>query len=477
MRVIACLLVLLAAPILFAQGGLSVEVEPVVEGQAEPGKEFTFNLHFIVPDGFHAYHKDNPGYSLPVKIEWKSLAGLELVKEDWPEPHKNKDEYGEEWELGPIFDIAYTFKVPADAKGKLTVTGSHDIQFCDAEGCYVSEGDFSATIDVAAAEAMPEAKPDLPEVKAGATFTGPAKPGGDVVLSWTFEFTEGYHLYHKDNPGYSLAPTFDWRELSGLRLKDTKWPEPKKHVIEEDWVEWEHASPLTIEFTFSVPRDARGELPIKASWTAQICDENACFDRKGELTTSLTISGDVEEPGNSDNSRPADLPAPEFMPQVAVTAPDEVTAGDSFDLKLWFRMPNGFWALHKDTPFGSGLKVSFHSLAGVELAGEEAWPDYKVVEVAEAGEEWRYSRTFKVVYPMRALAGAASAEVSGKFEMDFYDDGGRLHHTATFSVSVDVEVPERDVTDSHGFYLNFDYALEKARKENKYLLVDFNGEN
>lgn len=293
MRVIACLLVLLAAPVLFAQDGLTVEVEPVVKGKATPGKEFIFKLNFVVPEGFHAYHKDNPGFSLPVKVEWKSLAGLELVKEEWPEPHKKKDEYGEEWELGPVFDIAYTFKVPADAKGKLTVTGSHETQFCDAEGCYMSDGDFTATIEVAAAEAKPE--PELPELKASATFTGPAQPGGEVVLKWTFEYTEGYHLYDKDNPGYGMAPNFDWKELSGLKLKDAKWPEPIKHEIDKDWVEWEHASPLTIEFTFTVPKDAKGELPIKAAWTAQICDENACFDRKGELAATLTIATATEE--------------------------------------------------------------------------------------------------------------------------------------------------------------------------------------
>ena len=340
MRVLASLLVLLAAPVLFAQGGLSVDVEPLVEGKAKPGQEYTMKLHFIVPDGYHAYHKDNPGYSLPVNVEWTSLAGLELVKEDWPEPHKKKDEISEEWELGPIFDIAYTFKVPSDATGTLTIGGSYEVQFCDAEGCYMSEGDFSAPIAVAASVAPPspgpglpgpKPAPNLPKVEADISFSGPAQPGGEAVLKWTFEFTEGYHLYHMDNPGYSLPPTFDWKELSGLKLKDTKWPEPIKHEIEEGWVEWEHANPLTIEFTFTVPEDVKGELPIKAAWTAQICDENACFDRKGEADATLTIA-------------------------------------------------------------------------------------------------------------------TASA-------------------------------PINDATDDHGFYLDFEYALEKARKENKLLLVDFNGEN
>jgi len=298
MRVMVCLLVLLAAPVLFAQDGLTVEVEPIVEGKAEPGKDFAFKLHFVVPEGHHAYHKDNPGFNVPVKVEWKSLAGLELVKEDWPEPHKKVDEYGEEWELGPVFDIAYTFKVPADAKGELTVTGSHDTQFCNAEACFQSAGDFTATIEVAGA-AQPEPEIQLPEAKASVSFTGPAQAGGEATLKWTFEFTKGYHGYHKDNPGYGMAPNFDWTELSGLTLKEARWPEPKKHVIDADWTEWEYPDTVTIEFVFSVPKDAKGELPVKATWNAQVCDEDACYDRKGEVSTTLMISAEpVKEEKN-----------------------------------------------------------------------------------------------------------------------------------------------------------------------------------
>lgn len=287
MRVVACLLVLLAAPVLLSQDGLSVKVEPVVDGKAEPGKEFTIKLNFVVPEGFHAYHKDNPGYSQPVKVKWKSLAGLELLREDWPEPHKKVDEFGEEWELGPIFDIAYTFKVPADAQSKLTVTGSHETQFCDAEGCYNSEGDFSAEIEVAGSGAP---APQIPEARVSTSFTAPAKPGGEAILKWTFEFTKGYHGYHKDNPGYGMAPNFDWTELSGLTLKEARWPEPKKHEIEPGWIEWEYPDGFSIEFVFSVPADASEELTVRADWNAQVCDEEACFDRKGSTSATLTVA-------------------------------------------------------------------------------------------------------------------------------------------------------------------------------------------
>jgi DsbC/DsbD-like thiol-disulfide interchange protein len=299
MRVTACLLVLLAAPMLFAQDDAGVTVQPVVESEAEPGQDFTLKLRFTVPDGYHAYHRDNPGFNGPILVKWSELSGLELTGEQWPEPHKKKEEWGEEWELSGIFDIAYTFKVPADATGELAVSGSHESQYCDDDGCYPSEGEFSTTVTVARTG---EPEPEVPEIKTSLAFTGPASPGGEATLAWTFEVTKGYHLYHKDNPGYGMAPAFDWSELSGLVLKEEKWPEPVKHKIEADWIEWEYPDRVTIEFLFTVPMDARGELSVTAGWTAQVCDPEVCFDRKGKASASLTIRAEPEkEPAGKKN--------------------------------------------------------------------------------------------------------------------------------------------------------------------------------
>jgi thiol:disulfide interchange protein len=282
MRLAAIALLLAVAPTLWAQG-LTVEVEPVVEGKAEPGKDYTLKLRFTVPDGYHAYHKDNPGYSLPVQVKWKELAGLELVTATWPEPRKHKDDFSEEWELSGTFDIAYTFKVPANAKGNLTVTGSHDTQFCDAEGCLQAKGNFTATIEVA------ESKPEPGPVKPG---TAPKKNQPEAKATASFE---GYHLYHKDNPGYGLPPQVAWTELSGLMLKGTLWPEPIKHDLGDGDIEWEYESPLTLTYTFTAPADAKGELPVKAKWEAQICDADACFMRDGEVTATLSVETPAED--------------------------------------------------------------------------------------------------------------------------------------------------------------------------------------
>ncbi|MEZ5991009.1 MAG: protein-disulfide reductase DsbD family protein [Planctomycetota bacterium] len=294
MRHAVCLLMFAAlAPALWAQPGMSVEVEPVVEGKATPGSEYTMKLRFTVPEGYHAYHKDNPGYSLPVKITWSELSGLELLKAEWPEPHKHVDEFSEEWELDGTFDIAYTFKVPDNAKGSLSLRGSHEIQFCDAAGCFQSEGDFSTSIEVEAGaevESTPTTEPKGPQAKATATFASTAKPGGQATLEWTFELTKSYHVYHPENPGYGTAPEFTWTELSGLKLIDQKWPKAHEHEIDTDWIEWEYPDKVTIQFIFEVPADASGELKLAADWSAQVCDENACFMRDGKVEAMLTVA-------------------------------------------------------------------------------------------------------------------------------------------------------------------------------------------
>lgn len=288
MRIAACLLLLAAlSPALVAQEGLTVSVEPVVEGQAEPGKEYTLKLRFTVPEGYHAYHKDNPGYSKPVTVTWTELAGLKLVKETWPEPHKHVDEFSEEWELDGTFDIAYTFAVPADATGSLALTGKHDTQFCDADGCLQAEGEFTAVITVAAPSAEPA---PAEELKFTATLSAePAKAGGLATVKLKLEYSKGFHTYHKDNPGFGLAPKVEWTETSGLKLKDTSWPEPVKHTVDEDWIEWEYPDGVTLTYSFEVPADAKGELSLKGKYEIQVCDENGCFDKKGEISTTIKL--------------------------------------------------------------------------------------------------------------------------------------------------------------------------------------------
>src|SRR5262245_29883026 len=89
---LAALLCVFAGGALHAQAG--VEVTPIIEGKAEPGKEWTLKLRFVVQDGFHAYHKDNPGGSLPISVKFTTLSGLKEISQTWPEPKKHKLQTG-----------------------------------------------------------------------------------------------------------------------------------------------------------------------------------------------------------------------------------------------------------------------------------------------------------------------------------------------------------------------------------------------
>ncbi|MCB9932457.1 MAG: hypothetical protein H6841_03455 [Planctomycetes bacterium] len=287
MRVAACLLLLTAlAPALFAQEGLTVELTPVVEGKAEPGKEYTLKLRFTVPDGFHAYHRDNPGYSSPILVKWTELAGLKLLKETWPEPYKHVDETSEEWELSGTFDIAYNFEIPADAAGTVVLRGKHDIQFCDENGCFPSEGEFSVSFEVVGTPALqPELLP--PEVKA-TLGTEPATAGGTTAVKLAFAYPKGYFAVHKDNPGYWNSPDVKWTVFSGLTLKEESWPEPTKHEYDGS-EEWVFSGGFTITYTFDVPVDALGELSLRALYTIELYVGEDEHEFKGEVNTTLAV--------------------------------------------------------------------------------------------------------------------------------------------------------------------------------------------
>jgi len=154
------LLTVLLAPTLCADLISAKAALEAKTGQAAPGGEVLLRVSFEVDKGFHAYHKDNPGYSKPLKIEFSELSGLTQVGETkWPAYHvahpDEKDLAWEEWELAGAFELVLTYKVPSDAKGKLTVRGTYEAQVCDEKGCTDRKGDLLATIDVAVAVQPP----------------------------------------------------------------------------------------------------------------------------------------------------------------------------------------------------------------------------------------------------------------------------------------------------------------------------------
>ena len=472
MRYALCLLLFAFAPLLAAED-LPVKVEPVVDGKAEVGKDLSFKLRFTVPEGFYAYHKDNPGYSAPIKVEWLELSGLELKSDAWPEPVKKVDEFSEEWGLKGTFDITYTFTVPASAKGTLAISGSWDVQICDDAGCHQRDGKFATTVEVAGTTTAEE----FPAVKLHTEFAAAATPGGDASLKFTWTFTKDFHLYHPDNPGYGMAPAIDFKELAGLELTDTTWPKPVEYKIEEDWVEWVYKDTFTVTYKFKVPKAASGELTVSGSYVAQICDDNGCFDREGTFAAALAVTP-AKDTGERPVRGPA-LPVKEGYTRTTAKFEAAAKAGGEARLLVTFTPPKGWHAYHRDNAtvggYGIAPKLEF-AADGLTLLREE-WPEAKRVEYGDDWAELEYSGPFTLVYVFSVSESAAGPiSLKADWTVQVCDDVCLMHEGST-SATLEIErsAIASAAVDKHGFYLDFDYALEQARQTGKPLLVDFNG--
>lgn len=284
------LALLLIGGALYAQEGLNVDVVAVTDGKATPGSEYTLKLRFTVPEGYHSYHKDNRdkgGYGVEPLVQWQELSGLELLRAAWPEAKEYTVDGITEFVYYGTFEIAYTFRVPASASGTLSVAGTHETQFCDADGCLIGDGKFQASIEVAGS-----AEPAMPTTTTSAAFAAPAAPGGEAEFKLTFTPPAGWHAYHKDTAthgGYGVPPRVKFRELSGLTLKEEQWPEAALVVYADDWAELEYKDTFTLTYVFEVPADAAGTLTLSGSYDIQVCDD-VCIDNSGTFSAALSIA-------------------------------------------------------------------------------------------------------------------------------------------------------------------------------------------
>lgn len=408
-----------AAPLAAQESKVPVEV--LDTGKAEPGKEWTLKLRFAVPEGYHAYHKDNPGFSQPIKVEFKELSGLKEVKQIWPEPKKHKEEHGEEWELAGNVDIAWVFAVPADAKDKLAIRGQYEVQFCDADGCMIAEGKFDTTVTVAAAKSEPAG----PSITASANFEGEVKAGGKAVLALTFEVSAGFSAYHKDSPGLSKPLAVKWTDLGGLKLESEAWPEPKK--VKEEWADkedWKLSGKFTVKYTFAVPADAKGEVKIAGSFEAQICDPDMCHDREGKFAAAAKLGGtdkdkdvlpDAPDMHLLSGEKPADWPEKVLPPAhdriskglsvEPVFSAAKVKPGAEVTLEFRFVMKKNaageyFHVYHpgtKATDVNIPLAIELVELSGLKAVGDMGFPAPAVKKDDGFGEEWQMAHEFTVV--------------------------------------------------------------------------------
>ncbi|MBX3459018.1 MAG: thioredoxin family protein [Planctomycetes bacterium] len=461
MKAIVPVIALLICGALLAQEP-TVTVEAKGAAKAEAGQQWTLELKFTIPEGYHAYHKDNPGIGLAPDVTFTNTNGLKLAQQKWPEPKKKKDELGEEWLLEGAFTVQYIFDVPADAEGRLAVEGKHDTQFCTDEFCLMADGKFSANLEVTL---------EKPWVKLSASFAGSADAGGKAEFKLHFKISEGFHAYHKDNPGYGVAPIIQFTQTAGLTKTGETWPEPKKKEYDKDWVEWEYSNEFTLTYTFSVPRDAKGALELAGTWDVQVCDDDGCHQRTGKFTAKLDV-----KPAADSGSTPRLDP----KPTVVAGFDGAAKAGGEAKLSLSITLPGEWVTYHPENiakgGTGKGPEIVFTQLGGLELAGE-SWPE-AVQKSYDGYFENVYRKLVVATYTFKVPAGAhGKISIEGTWNILLCDEVC-IPHKGTFSAVLEVAAGvDRTRTDSHGFYLDFDYALEQAKLQGKPLLVDFNGRN
>ncbi|MBE7492893.1 MAG: hypothetical protein HS108_14220 [Planctomycetes bacterium] len=456
---LALLALAAAAPVTAQESRVPVTV--LDTGKAEPGKEWTLKLRFAVPEGYHAYHKDNPGVSQPIKVEFKELSGLKEVKQIWPEPKKHKYDYGEEWELSGNVEIAWVFAVPATARGKLAIKGEYEVQFCDENGCNIGDGKFETSVEVAGTTEAPKG----PTITATAAFEGEVKPGGKATVALTFEVSKGFSAYHKDSPGLSKPIAVKWTELNGLKLESETWPEPKK--VKEEWADkedWKLSGKFTVKYVFSVPADAKGEVKVAGSFEAQICDPDMCHDRDGKFAATATLGAakdDKDGDALPDSSSPEafsgeSTPAPTTAdnaaswPDKVLPPPTErITRGFQFSaafsaeklkpgaevtLEFRFRMNKNdsgeyFHVYHPQTKaldVNIPLAIELVEPGGLKPVGEMVFPAPAKKKDDGFGEEWVMAHEFtvvqKFVVPQELKPG--TYRVYGNVSGQYCDDAG-----------------------------------------------------
>ena len=149
--VLPLLLVVLAA--CSPQGGAvkteNAEAELVAARESlEPGKPLRVALRLKAKPGWHTYWR-NPGDSgQPTSIEWKLPPGFAAGPVRWPVPQR--------FQIGPLANYGYEgevllaseIKVPADAKGRVTLAAKARWLVCDPKHCIPESGEVSLSLPV-----------------------------------------------------------------------------------------------------------------------------------------------------------------------------------------------------------------------------------------------------------------------------------------------------------------------------------------
>ena len=320
---------------------VSASFEPA---EAAPGSIVTLVIEQTVPPGYHTYAPESAaGY--PTSVIIGDAGGLVADGElTYTKPKMKYDDIFEEVVHLHVGEAEFRkpFRVPVDAGGTISLTGTLDLQVCDAMQCVLEEPEFTATLTVAgepvaapAATTAATVAEDIPEPSLGFDMVAmsagfeptTARAGETVTLKMIFVIAKGRHLYAPDTPA-SLPTDVLIDDFGGLKQASAVlFPPPTVHyseVFEED--EHYYEDRVVFEQKFEVPAgQAPGTIELSGSVTGQSCVELSCIQFEIPLRAAVAIEAGPPR-GDAVVAAPKQV---DDEPEVDVGATDTDTAVES----------------------------------------------------------------------------------------------------------------------------------------------------
>lgn len=130
------------------------------ESSVQPGGQTWVALHFHLADGWHAYWK-NPGDSgMPVSVDWKIPAGIQVGNLEWPSPEKFELDglvgYGYDKDFVLLAPITADKEASSGSSADLTATV--DWLVCSDSMCQPGSQTISLTVPVSSEQPRTDAR-------------------------------------------------------------------------------------------------------------------------------------------------------------------------------------------------------------------------------------------------------------------------------------------------------------------------------
>ena len=167
---------------------------------------------------------------------------------------------------------------------------------------------------------------------------GPAPPGGEVELAIHMRTKPGWHGYWL-NPGDAGLPMdVQWQLPPGFSMGPLRYPVPTRMTI-AGLMNYVYERDYAVLVRLTVPPDARGIVPLRASARWLACTDKVCVPESGSFTLDVPVGRGTLERARFDEWRRL-LPQPLVTParfelagrtlRVAIPLPRDIAVGDPY---------------------------------------------------------------------------------------------------------------------------------------------------